>query len=123
MFAPVYRTINTAAVRDIVGDTPRIFSSGSAPQGVAAPYITWFLVAGSPYDHLSGAPGADNDSIQIDCWAGPSDDQEIVCVTLARTVRQALDAAGEANRIIINTRESDTKLFRIGLQVDFIHNR
>ena len=123
MFAPIYRTINTAAVRAIVGADPRIYGSGSAPQGVVAPYITWFVVVGVPYDHLSGAPGADSDSIQIDCWAGPHDDQEIVCVNLARAVRDALDAAGQANRIIINTREDDTGLFHIGLQVDFIHNR
>lgn len=123
MFAPICRTINTAAVRAIVGNPPRIYSSGLAPEGVTAPYITWFVVAGQPYDHLSGAPGADNDSIQIDCWTGPDDDQELVCINLARAVRDALDAAGQANRIIVNTRDPDTWLFRVGLQVDFIHNR
>ncbi len=121
MFAPIYRTIRTPEVIAVVGD--RIYSSGLAPQGVAAPYITWFVVAGQPYDHLSGPPGADTDTIQIDCWAGPEDVQELVCMNLAKAVRDALDAAGQANRIIVNTREPDTKLFRIGLQVDFIHNR
>ncbi|WJJ93444.1 DUF3168 domain-containing protein [Neopusillimonas aromaticivorans] len=123
MFAPIYKTISTAAVKAIVGNPPRIYGSGLAPQGVTAPYITWFVVVGQPYDHLSGPPGADNDTIQIDCWAGPGDDQELVCISLAKAVRDALDAAGQACRIIINTRESDTKLFRVGLQVDFIHNR
>ena len=123
MFAPIYKILDTAAVRAIVGSKPRIYSSGMAPQGAPIPYITWFVVSGEPYDHLSGAPGADNDTIQIDCWAGPADDQEVVCLNLAKAVRDALDAAGQANRIIINTRETDTKLFRIGLQVEFIYNR
>ena len=84
MFAPIYKTISTAAVKAIVGSQPRIYGSGLAPQGVTAPYITWFVVVGQPYDHLSGPPGADNDSIQIDCWAGPGDDQELVCINLAK---------------------------------------
>jgi len=123
MFAPIYKTLNTSAVQAIIGNPPRIYSSDMAPQGVAAPYITWFVVHGQPYDHLSGPPGADSDTIQIDCWAGPMDKSELDCVKLAKAVRDALDAAGQANQIIINTRESDTKLFRIGLQVEFIHNR
>jgi len=123
MLAPIYRTLNTAAIQAIVGNPPRIYGSGSAPQGVTKPYITWFAVVGLPFDHLSGAPGADNDTTQIDCWAGPDDDQALVCVNLAAAVRSALDAAGQINRIIIDTREDDTGLFHIGLQVDFIHNR
>ena len=123
MFAPIYKTLNTPAVRAIIGNKPRIYSSGMAPQGAQLPYITWFVVAGGPYDHLSGPPGADNDTVQIDCWAGPDDRQELVCVNLAKVVRDALDSAGQANRIIINTREADTQLFRIGLQVEFIYNR
>lgn len=121
MFAPIYRTIRTPAVQALVGD--RVYGKGSAPQGVATPYITWFVVTGDPYANLSDAPAADNDTIQIDCWAGPGDDQELVCNQLADAVRNALDAAGQGNRIIIDTREADTKLFRVGLQTEFIHNR
>lgn len=121
MLAPIYPTISTPAVQAIVGD--RIYGKGMAPQGVATPYITWFTVSGDPYLNLSEAPHADSDAIQIDCWAGPTDDQEGVCNQLAQAVRDEMDAAGQACRIIIDTREADTKLFRIGLQVDFIHSR
>ncbi|MCX5592798.1 DUF3168 domain-containing protein [Alcaligenes endophyticus] len=120
MFAPVYRTL-LPAVRHLVGE--RIYGSGSAPQGVVSPYITWFLVVGQPYDQLSDAPAADKDTIQIDCWAGPGDDQELVCMSVARAVRDALDSAGQSSSVILNTREADTKLFRIGFRVEFIHNR
>lgn len=123
MFAPIYRTLNTAAVKAIVGNTPRIYSSGDAPRKTQAPYITWFVVGIQPYDHLSGSPDADSQMIQIDCWAGPDDNQERVCVNLAKAVRDALDAAGQANTVIVNTREPDTKFYRISLQTDFIFNR
>ena len=123
MFAPINQTLNTAAVRAIIGTPPRIYSSGDAPQEVVAPYITWFVVGIQPYDHLSGAPDADSQMIQIDCWAGPDDDQEPVCVNLAKAVRDALDAAGQANTVIVNTREPDTKFYRISFQTDFIFNR
>jgi hypothetical protein len=123
MLAPVFKTINTPAVRGHVGANPRIYGSGMAPQGVAAPYITWFTVIDNPYDQLSGPPDADNGTVQIDCWSGPDDDQEAACISLAGAVRDALDEAGIANRVFIHTREPDTKLFRIGLQTDFIRGR
>ncbi|CAB3904885.1 hypothetical protein LMG26858_04429 [Achromobacter anxifer] len=123
MLAPVFKTINTQEVRGHVGDKPRIYGSGMAPQGVSAPYITWFTVIDNPYDQLSGPPDADNGTVQIDCWTGPNDDQEAACISLAGAVRDALDVAGIANRVFIHTRETDTKLFRIGLQADFIRGR
>jgi len=124
MLAPVFRTIATPAVRTLVGDMePRIYGSGSAPQGTPTPYITWFTVAGLPYDQLSGVPDGDHDVVQIDCWAAQGDSQEIVCINLARAVRDALDAAGIANRLVVHMRESNTKFYHIGLQADFIRGR
>lgn len=121
MFAPVFRVLSTPAVKALVGS--RIYGSGDAPQNTPLPYITWFTVVGQPYDQLSGAPDGDNDSTQIDCWAGPADGQETVCRNIAQAVRDALDSAGIANRILVHTREPDTKVFHIGLQADFIHSR
>lgn len=121
MLAPVYRTINTPAVQAIVGS--RIYGKGLAPQNTPTPYITWFTVVGDPYENLSSTPDGDNDSIQIDCWAGPTDDQEGVVNQLAKAVRDAVEAAGQTCRLLTDTRENDTRLFRIGLQVEFIHTR
>jgi hypothetical protein len=41
--------------------------------------------------------------------------------TLATAIRDAVDAAGFSNRLIINQRDPDTKLYRIGIQADFIN--
>jgi len=87
------------------------------------PYITWFTVAGQPYNNLSDLPDGDNDIVQIDCWAGSGDEEETVCIQLARAVRDALDAAGIANRVVIHAREPATRFFHIGLQADFIRGR
>lgn len=123
MLAPVYRTINTTAVQAIIGNPPRIHGSGLAPEGVQRPYVTWFTVSDIGVENLSGPPPGDVGTIQIDCWAGPADDQERVCMNLAAAVRTALDAANIVNRVVAHSREPDTRLFRIGLQADFIRNR
>lgn len=97
----------------------RIYRHGSAPQDVAKPYITWVLSSGMPYDNVSAAPCGDKDSVQIDCWS--ETDQGIE--DLAYSVRSALDSALISNRIMINTRENDTKLYRITLEADIVRSR
>ncbi len=97
----------------------RIYAFDDKPQDVGGPYITWFSPGDQPYVHLSGAPVSDFTSIQIDCYGI---DQSIVD-RLAGAVRSALDSARKVNRLIVNTREPDTKLYRIGFEADFIENR
>jgi phage anti-repressor protein len=116
MLAPVYTTLRqNATVLSTVGT--RIYRHGSAPQDVTKPYITWFVVMGMPEVQLSGAPTNDFDNIQIDCWSETDSQVE----TLAYAVRKALDDAKIVNRIVQNNREDDTRLYRIGIEADFIH--
>lgn len=120
MLPLVLPVLNVPAVLTLVGTDPvRIYRHGSAPQGTAAPYITWFSVAGQPYDQISGSPCGDFDAVQIDSWA--VDDAQVE--VLAGAVRDALDAAGIANRLVIDQREPATKLYRIGIEADFISSR
>lgn len=119
MLPRVLPVLTTPAVLAIVGGTPvRIFRHGAAPQDTAKPYVTWFEVTGQPYDQISGLPCGDFDSVQIDCWS--MDDTQVE--TLARAIRDAVDAAGFSNRLVINHRDPDTKMYRIGLQADFINS-
>lgn len=120
MLPAVFLTLQTPAVLAIVGGTPvRIFRHGAAPQDTEKPYVTWFEVAGQPYDQLSGTPCGDFDSVQIDCWSKSDAQVE----QLARAVRDALDVAGIANRLVVNSRDPDTKIYRIGLEADYITSR
>lgn len=97
----------------------RIYRHGSAPQDVVKPYITWFVVTGQPEDVLNAPPCHDRDTIQIDCWSETDTGVE----TLAYAVRAALDSQLISNRIIIDTRENDTKLYRMSIEADFIASR
>lgn len=124
MLPPVFQTLGTAAVKALVGASPvRIYDFDSAPQNVQPPYIAWSIVLGQPFDHLSGPPRADFDTVQIDCYTGPADAGRAQARALAHAVRDALDAAGFHNRLIIQTRETDTQLFRVSIEADFITNR
>lgn len=118
MFANVYATLRAnATVLSTVAD--RIGGHGEVPQDTTRPYITWQIVADQPTDQLSGAPCADFETVQIDCWH----QTDAGIRSLARAVRAALDTAGIANRVRVNLREPDTRLYRVGIEADFISSR
>lgn len=118
MLPNVYATLrlNSAVVTTVAN---RIYRHGSAPQNVVKPYVTWFTVSGMPENNLSDSPFSDMDSIQIDCWHETDTGVE----QLALAVRNALDNAKIVNRLIFNGRENETRLYRIGLEADFITSR
>lgn len=118
MFPPVYQTLRAnATVLAAVGD--RIGAPGEVPQDTSSPYITWFIVIGQPHDTISEPPESDFTSVQIDCWA----EDEGAVRSLAVAVRAALDAVGVHNRIAVHLREPNTKLYRVGIEADFITQR
>lgn len=118
MFPPVYQTLRaSSAVKTAVGD--RIGRHGEIEQDATRPYITWQIVSGNPYDVLSSAPCADFTTVQIDCYH-PTD---AGAAALAVAVRDALDAAFTVNRVVVNLREPETRLYRVGMEADFITQR
>lgn len=123
MLPNVFPVLNTPEIQALVGNPSRIYDFGSAPPKAKTPYITFWNVSGIPHDQLSGAPCSDFDAVQIDIYAGPSDSGRAQVRELARLVQSALDNAGIANRLIIQGRDNDTRLFRVSLEADFISNR
>lgn len=117
MFPKVYRAIHRPAVTAIVAD--RIGRHGEVAQTEQRPYIVWQIVTGQPYDNLSSAPGGDFTTVQLDCYH-PTD---VGAEQLAQAVRAALDAALICNRVVLNNRDPDTKLYRVGMEADFIDQR
>lgn len=118
MLPNVYQTLRLNAALVSLINT-RIYRHGAAPQDVVKPYITWFLVSGNPVDNVSSTPCSDFDLVQIDCWSETDTGVE----SIAYAVRSALDSAGITNRFILNTRENDTKLYRIAVEANFIRSR
>ena len=118
MFPRVYQTLTAnATVVAMVGD--RIGRHGVIQQTETRPYITWQIVIGQPYDNLSAAPCGDFTTVQIDCYH----QTDAGVVQLANAVRAALDAALIVNRVRLNVRDPETRLYRVGLDADFITDR
>ncbi len=117
MFPPVYRTIHTIAVAAIVGD--RIGRHGEVAQDESRPYIVWQIITGQPHDHLSGPPCSDFTTVQLDCYHRTDEGVE----QLARAVRAALDSVLICNRITVDGRDPDTRLYRVSIDADFITQR
>ena len=113
---PQYLLSASAPVKALIGSSPvRAYRHGSAPQGVTAPYVTWFLVSGLPELNVSGTPSVDQHTVQVDCWS----DTDAGVEALATAVRNAIEPTHHMTRIAINDRDPETLRFRIGLQFDF----
>lgn len=113
-----------AAVTNLVGSNPaRIYRHGSAPQDVVAPYITWFLISGTPENTLSELPKIDKDDVQIDCWS-PNDGTGAKAVeVLAQAVRDALEPSYYMTQMIADLRDPDTDRYRLAMTFTFWNDR
>jgi hypothetical protein len=122
MLPPVFQTLKaSAAVKAIVGtNPPRIWRHGSAPQRpdglpLSDPYITWFLVTGTPENNLSESSPVARKSVQIDCWHQTDKGIE----ELADAVRAALEPVVHITQESGDEQERETKLYRFSFEADF----
>lgn len=114
MLPPIYPILSgNAAVVALAGN--RIYPDGDAPQGIAGPYVTWFLLSGIPQNELDAAPSTDRCAVQIDCWGSSGADAK----HLAGVVRAAIEPHACVTGIILNGREPETGLHRLALQIDY----
>lgn len=118
MLPDVFSLIATPAVKDIVGTNPaRIYRHGNAPQGVTAPYITWFLIAATPENTLSETPAVDQDSVQVNFWGkndglkASNDELE----ELARLGRDAIEVDHDVTSIFNDGMDDPTQRPRISI--------
>jgi len=125
MLPPVFQALKaSAAVKAIVGSNPpRVYRHGRVPDGtperpITQPYVTWFLVSGVPENNLSDPPPCDRATVQVDCWHQTDAGIEL----LARAVRDALEQIGVMTGTQIDDFETETKTYRISLQVDVFIN-
>ncbi len=110
----------SAAVKAIVGtNPPRIYRHGSAPQDVPPPYITWSLISGVPENNLSDPPPLDRMTVQIDCWHATDSGVD----ALATAARDAIEPTAYMTSVVIDLRDPETKLYRMGIQFDIFNGR
>lgn len=130
MLPPVFQALKaSSAVKAIVGtNPPRIYRHGRVPDStptrpIAEPYITWFMVSGVPENNLSDPPPCDRTTVQVDCWypdRGGSADAGIEL--LATAARDALEVIGVVTSGLLDDFETETKTYRMSLQVDIFIN-
>lgn len=120
MLPLVFPLLSAAApVTALIGTNPvRAYRHGTAPQGVAAPYVTWSSPGGAPENTFQGAV-SDVFRVQLDCWS--DDDTQVV--TLASAVRAAIEPSAHLVGYVADERDPDTKRFRISFDFDFITTR
>jgi Ni,Fe-hydrogenase I large subunit len=114
MLPPVYPLLMAStAVQALIAD--RAYRHGSAPQGVARPYVTWSVPGGFAENAFDGA-SADVFRLQVDCWADTDDTIE----ALASAVRAAIEPAAHLVAYTADERNFETRRYRIGMAFDFI---
>jgi len=76
------------------------------------------MVSGVPENNLSDPPPCDRATVQVDCWHQTDKGVE----DLAVAARNALEVIGVVTSAQIDDFETETKLFRMSLQVDVFIN-
>jgi hypothetical protein len=123
MFPPVFQWLKASTdVRNIAGT--RIWRHGSAPQTsdgkpMPNPYVTWFIASNEPANNLSDPVPVDKYAVQVDCWHQTDSGIE----SLAEAVRDALSEHCVMTGVIANLRETETRLYRVGMTFDIWHGR
>jgi hypothetical protein len=119
MLPPIYTWLKVTAVQAIIGNPPRAYRHGDAPQDTTKPYVTWALVSGVPDNELSKAPKSDRYTVQVDCWHTTDAGVE----QLATAVRNAIEPYAHMTSMPVNNRDAETKLYRMALQFDVLQTR
>jgi hypothetical protein len=121
MLPPVFQALKAStAVKAIVGtNPPRIYRHGAAPQDTTKPYVTWFVVVGTPENTLSETPGVDRVQVQIDAWH----QTDTGVVALATAIRDAVEPTAHMVGYPVDQREFETKLFHMALTFDWFLSR
>jgi hypothetical protein len=118
MLPAVYQLLrDSSAVTAAVGT--RIYRHGDAPQDVTRPYITWSVISGAPENALDEAPRIDNQTVQVNVWH----DSDTGIETLAKDVRDAIEAEHHITQGPTNSRDPETMRYRISFIFTFWNHR
>jgi len=104
---------------DVLGDPPRVWRQGEAPQKGDKPYVTWFVINALPDNQLSGTPTHDRIPVQFDVYHPTDAGVE----ELATLLRDALEGVAHMTAWRNHPKDPQARLYRMGLDFDFIQGR
>lgn len=125
MIPPIFPAISASGdVKALIGSNPvRFWSFDRAPrkseQFYALPYCTWQLISGLPENNLDSPACMDAATTQVDVWATTAAEVRSV----ASACRSALESVAYITRLGGEEKETDTGLYRISFDVEWIINR
>lgn len=123
MIPNVYELLNVAGVRAVTGIGKKIFPHGTAPQEVVAPYVTFFVVNGSPENSFDGPPLIDNVQVQVDCWTDNTGESAKQLNELGTAVRNAVESRYHITSFSQFPIDLETKRYRISMTFNFWNHR
>lgn len=123
MYPPIFPPVKaSSACRALLqGGTGemRFYQSGLAPQNVQKPYAVWSRVFGQPYNHMNEVPNTDTFTLQVDIYADSAESSRNVAVA----IRDAIEPLAYITNWLNESRDTETKNYRFGFQIDWIVER
>lgn len=119
MFVDIYNAlVADASVQAALGAEPRVFAFGEVIGGehVDKPYAVWQTVSGAPLNTLHCTPDKDGQSIQIDVYGEDKNSTR----SAAKAIRDALEPTSYMTGGPRESREEDTRLYRVSMDFGFL---
>lgn len=121
MFPPIFPVCRASPeVTALLGSDPmRLWPFGEGEQGGERPYAVWQIISGAPENYLTNTPDTDRFGVQVDVYAREVDDAREV----ARAIRNAIEPHAHIMAWRGESREPDTRLYRISFDVSWFVQR
>lgn len=116
MYPPLYRLCAAyLPVRIMLGEQPRVYPFGEAPQGVARPYAVWQIITGAPENYLGDRPDVDNLNVQIDIYAETATEAR----RCGYVIRDAIEGNSHITAWRGESRDQETGSYRLSFDASF----
>jgi hypothetical protein len=123
MRPPIFEAcVADTTVQSLLGGVElRVYQFGDAPQDCKVPYVVWQIVYGQPLNALNELPTMDSFGTQIDVYGKENDPGATRAV--AKAMRNALEPFGYITEWRGESRDPDTRNYRVSFTVDWFVER
>lgn len=111
-------SLETSLYTVLSGVCPRVYPD-MAPNGTAAPYVTWQQIGGaSPFFTEGALPNKRNARIQINAWAKSRMEANSICMQIEQAIVGSVLFSGEPAGALLAAIDEDSELR--GAMQDFL---